>query len=261
MLQIPQNDRVNFLNQSLSLGTKKRSSIMFAVIRTGGKQYKVAKDDILQVEKLEVEAGEIITLDDVLMLGGETTEIGTPTVAGAAIACEVLEQKRDKKVIVFKKKRRQNYRRKAGHRQHKTVLRVIDILTGGAKAPKSAPKAVKAVEEAAPKAKAEKAAAPKAAAKKAAPKAEASAGASVDASTLGLTVELLAEPNGKKDNLTKLSAIGKVGEKKLNDIGIFHYSQMAQITKEDAVKLDEAYTFKGDLPVDVWATEIKDLTK
>ena len=236
---------------------------MFAVIRTGGKQYKVAKDDILQVEKLEVEAGDIITLDDVLMLGGDKVEIGTPTVAGAAIACEVLEQKRDKKIIVFKKKRRQNYRRKAGHRQHKTVLRVLDILTDGKKAPKSAPKAVKAVEKAAPKAKAEKAAAaPKAAAKKAAPKAAAKAtDAAVDASTLGLTVELLAEPNGKKDNLTKLSAIGKVGEKKLNDIGIFHYSQMAQITKEDAVKLDEAYTFKGDLPVDVWATEIKELTK
>lgn len=236
---------------------------MFAVIRTGGKQYKVAKDDILQVEKLEVEAGEIITLDDVLMLGGEKTEIGTPTVAGAAIACEVLEQKRDKKVIVFKKKRRQNYRRKAGHRQHKTVLRVLDILTDGKKAPKvAAPKAAKAVEKAAPKAKAEKAAAaPKAAAKKAAPKAAAKSDAAVDASTLGLAVELLAEPNGKKDNLTKLSAIGKVGEKKLNDIGIFHYSQMAQITKEDAVKLDEAYTFKGGLPVDVWATEIKELTK
>ncbi|MBL1241168.1 MAG: 50S ribosomal protein L21 [OCS116 cluster bacterium] len=237
---------------------------MFAVIRTGGKQYKVAKDDILQVEKLEVEAGDIITLDDVLMLGGDKVEIGTPTVAGAAIACEVLEQKRDKKIIVFKKKRRQNYRRKAGHRQHKTVLRVLDILTDGKKAPKTAaPKAAKAVEKAAPKAKAEKAAAAsKAAAKKAAPKAAAKADdAAIDASTLGLTVELLSEPNGKKDNLTKLSAIGKVGEKKLNDIGIFHYSQMAQITKEDAVKLDEAYTFKGDLPVDVWATEIKELTK
>ncbi len=211
---------------------------MFAVIRTGGKQYKVAKDDILKVEKLEAEAGDIVTIDDVLMLGGDKTEVGTPTVDGAAVAFEVLEQKRDKKIIVFKKKRRQNYRRKAGHRQHKTVLRVLDILTGGAKAPKSAPK---------------KAAAPKAAKTKTSD--------AVDPKTLGLTVELMAAPNGKKDNLTKLSAIGKVGEKKLNDIGIFHYSQMAQITKEDAVKLDEAYTFKGDLPVDVWADEIKELTK
>lgn len=217
---------------------------MFAVIRTGGKQYKVAIDDILQVEKLEVEAGDIITLDDVLMIGGEKTEVGTPTVEGASVAAEVLEQKRDKKIIVFKKKRRQNYRRKAGHRQHKTVLRVIDILVGGAKAPKKAP--------------AKKVAAPKEAAakKEAAPKA-----AGTDASSLGLTVELLSAPNGKKDNLTKLSAIGKVGEKKLNDIGIFHYSQMAQITADDAAKLDKAYSFKGALPIDVWATEIKDLTK
>ncbi|NRA88260.1 MAG: 50S ribosomal protein L21 [Rhizobiales bacterium] len=207
---------------------------MFAVIRTGGKQYKVAKDDILKVEKLEAEAGDIITIDDVLMLGGDKTEVGAPAIEGASVACEVLEQKRDKKVIVFKKKRRQNYRRKAGHRQHKTVLRILDILTGGAKVPKTAPK------------------------KAAAPKAESVA---IDASSLGLTVELLSAPNGKKDNLTKLSAIGKVGEKKLNDIGIFHYSQMAQITAEDAVKLDKVYTFKGDLPVDVWATEIKELTK
>nr|CAG4635620.1 EOG090X0ACU [Artemia franciscana] len=155
----------------------------------GGKQYKVAKDDILKVEKLEAEAGDVITIDDVLMLGGDKAEIGTPTVAGAAVAAEVLEQKRDKKIVVFKKKRRQNYRRKAGHRQHKTVLRILDILTDGAKAPKAAAK------KAAPKAKAEA-------------KADAPA---VDASSLGLTVSLLSEPNGKKDNLTKLSAIGKVG--------------------------------------------------
>ncbi len=221
---------------------------MFAVIRTGGKQYKVVKDDILQVEKLEVEAGDIVTLDDVLMLVGDKTEIGTPLITGASVACEVLEQKRDKKIIVFKKKRRQNYRRKAGHRQHKTVLRVLDILTGGAKAPKTVP-----AKTAAPK---------KAAVEKAAPKAAATkSSTTIDASSLGLSVELLSAPNGKADNLTKLSAIGKVGEKKLNDIGIFHYSQMAQITAEDAIKLDEAYTFKGDLPVDVWVKELKELTK
>ena len=130
------------------------------------------------------------------------------------------------------------------------MLRVIDILVGGAKAPKKAP---------AKKAAAPKVDAPKAAAKtEAAPKAAAATG--TDASSLGLTVELLSAPNGKKDNLTKLSAIGKVGEKKLNDIGIFHYSQMAQITADDAAKLDKAYSFKGALPIDVWATEIKDLT-
>ncbi|PWC41395.1 MULTISPECIES: 50S ribosomal protein L21 [unclassified Azospirillum] len=101
---------------------------MFAVIRTGGKQYKVASGDVIKVEKLEAEAGASITLDDVLMVSdaGSTT-IGTPTVAGASVAAEVVAQDRGPKIIVFKKKRRQNYRRKNGHRQDLTVLRITGI--------------------------------------------------------------------------------------------------------------------------------------
>ncbi|MFD1625902.1 MULTISPECIES: 50S ribosomal protein L21 [Azospirillum] len=101
---------------------------MFAVIRTGGKQYKVANGDVIRVEKIEAEAGASITLDDVLMVGdvGNTT-IGTPTVAGAAVVAEVVAQDRGPKIIVFKKKRRQNYRRKNGHRQDLTVLRITGI--------------------------------------------------------------------------------------------------------------------------------------
>ena len=101
---------------------------MFAVIRTGGKQYKVANGDVIRVEKIEAEAGASITLDDVLMVGdaGNTT-IGTPTVAGAAVVAEVVAQDRGPKIIVFKKKRRQNYRRKNGHRQDLTILRITGI--------------------------------------------------------------------------------------------------------------------------------------
>ncbi|WP_209880103.1 50S ribosomal protein L21 [Azospirillum soli] len=101
---------------------------MFAVIRTGGKQYKVANGDVIRVEKLEAEAGASITLNDVLMVsdGGNTT-VGTPTVAGAAVVAEVVAQDRGPKIIVFKKKRRQNYRRKNGHRQDLTVLRITGI--------------------------------------------------------------------------------------------------------------------------------------
>eukprot|EP01012_Entosiphon_sulcatum_P030442 TRINITY_DN3752_c0_g1_i1.p1 TRINITY_DN3752_c0_g1~~TRINITY_DN3752_c0_g1_i1.p1 ORF type:complete len:106 (+),score=31.96 TRINITY_DN3752_c0_g1_i1:65-382(+) len=101
---------------------------MFAVIRTGGKQYKVANGDVIRVEKLAGEAGASITLDDVLMVsyGGNTT-VGTPTVAGATVVAEVVAQDRNDKIIVFKKKRRQNYRRKNGHRQEVTVLRVTGI--------------------------------------------------------------------------------------------------------------------------------------
>jgi large subunit ribosomal protein L21 len=97
---------------------------MFAVIKTGGKQYKVAKNDVIVVEKLPAEAGASITLDEVLMIGDK---IGAPTVAGASVTATVVDQTKGDKVIVFKKKRRQNYRRKKGHRQQLTVLRITDI--------------------------------------------------------------------------------------------------------------------------------------
>lgn len=97
---------------------------MFAVIETGGKQYKVAKNDIILVEKLAAQAGENVNLDRVLMVGDK---VGTPLVEGASITATVVDQIRGDKVIVFKKKRRQNYRRKKGHRQYLTVLRITDI--------------------------------------------------------------------------------------------------------------------------------------
>ena len=103
---------------------------MFAVIKTGGKQYKVAKDDVIRVEKLPGEAGQAIEFAEVLMLGGE---------AGATVKATVLEQIRDDKIIVFKKKRRKKYRRTAGHRQSLTVLRVTEIVKGAKPAAKKAP--------------------------------------------------------------------------------------------------------------------------
>ncbi len=102
---------------------------MYAVIRTGGKQYRVAKDDVISVEKLAGEPGSTVKLDDVLMVGeGADATTGTPLVAGAAVSATVVEQKRGEKIIIFKKKRRHNYRRKNGHRQAITVLR-IDAIT------------------------------------------------------------------------------------------------------------------------------------
>ena len=101
---------------------------MFAVIRSGGKQYKVAKDDVIAVEKLAGEPGATITLGDVLMIGdGATVSAGTPLVSGASVSATLVEQRRAVKFIIFKKKRRQNYRRKNGHRQHQTVLRIDQI--------------------------------------------------------------------------------------------------------------------------------------
>ena len=101
---------------------------MFAIIKTGGKQYKVAKDVKITVEKLEGNAGDKVTLSEVLLVSdGSKTSVGAPVIAGATVTAEVVAQTRDDKVIIFKKRRRQNSRRKNGHRQHKTVLKIIDI--------------------------------------------------------------------------------------------------------------------------------------
>ncbi len=100
---------------------------MYAVIKTGGKQYRVAPNDVIKVEKIEGEAGSTVELDQVLMVGGEAPQLGTPLVAGARVMATVLEQAKGPKVLIFKKRRRKNSRRRNGHRQLLTVLRVTDI--------------------------------------------------------------------------------------------------------------------------------------
>jgi large subunit ribosomal protein L21 len=152
---------------------------MFAVVRTGGKQYRVAAGDKIAVEKLAGEAGDTITLGDVLLAGeGETLADASKV----TVSAEIIAQAKSEKVVVFKKRRRHNYRRKAGHRQQMTLLRITDVGTGAKKAPakKAAPakeaapateaKAAPAKKAAAKKAPAKKAAAKKAPAKKAAAK-------------------------------------------------------------------------------------------
>jgi len=149
---------------------------MFAVFKTGGKQYRVAAEDVLKVAKLKGEPGEIVEFGEVLVVGGDSVTLGAPTVAGATVAAEVLDQARGPKIIAFKKRRRKNSRRKRGHRQEFTLLRITEILTDGKKPsktvaprPKRAPApAPQPAGEAAESAAAESAAAPKrkAAAKK-----------------------------------------------------------------------------------------------
>jgi large subunit ribosomal protein L21 len=104
---------------------------MFAVIKTGGKQYKVAAEDVIRVEKVAGEPGDMVQFAEVLMLGGDSIVIGSPVVAGASVAGEVVEQTRGAKVIAFKKRRRKNSRRKRGHRQELSVIRITEILTDG----------------------------------------------------------------------------------------------------------------------------------
>jgi len=154
---------------------------MFAVIKTGGRQYRVVPEDVLEVTKIAGEVGTIVQLGEVLVLGGDTPVLGTPTVAGASVAAEVLNHKRGPKIISFKKRRRKNSKRKRGYRDEITVLRITEILADG-KSPTVGPRPKKAkaapapadsdADEAAKKAPAKKAAAktaakPAAAAKKA----------------------------------------------------------------------------------------------
>ncbi len=103
---------------------------MFAVIRTGGKQYKVAKDDVIHVEKLIGDAGGTVTFGEVLMLGGDSPKSGLPLISGASVVAEIVEQGRGEKVIAFKKKRRKNTHRKRGHRQHFTKVKITEIHAG-----------------------------------------------------------------------------------------------------------------------------------
>lgn len=112
---------------------------MFAVIKTGGKQYRVATDDVLQVEKIAGNPGDVVEFAEVLVVGGDSPQLGTPTIAGAIVAGEVLEQGRGPKVIAFKKRRRKNSRRKRGHRQEFTRVRITEILTDGKKPSKTPP--------------------------------------------------------------------------------------------------------------------------
>ena len=114
---------------------------MFAVIKTGGRQYRVVPDDVLEIGKIAGDVGTIVQLGEVLLVGGDQPVLGSPTVAGASVAAEVLQHKRGPKVIAFKKRRRKNSRRKRGHRQEFTLVRITEILTDGAKpSKKAAPK-------------------------------------------------------------------------------------------------------------------------
>ncbi|PRY90275.1 50S ribosomal protein L21 [Donghicola tyrosinivorans] len=212
---------------------------MFAVLKTGGKQYKVQSGDVLKIEKLAADAGETVQFNDVLMLGGEATVIGAPFVEGAAVQAEVVDQIRGEKLIHFVKRRRKHSsQRTKGHRQYLTLVRITDILAeGGDKTGvKAALGAGSAVAVAAAPAAA--AAAPKKAAKaKAAP---AAAGA---------------------DDLKALSGVGPALEKKLLEAGVTSFAQIAAWTDADIAEMDEKLSFKGRIQREGWVEQAKELAK
>lgn len=198
---------------------------MYAVIKTGGKQYRVSVGDKLKVESLAVEAGDKVTLDQVLMIGdGDNVQVGTPTL-DSTVEATVLSNGRGKKLRIVKFRRRQNSRTRTGHRQNYTELEITKIGGKGA-AKKAAPK-----KEAKPKAeKAEKKTAPKKATKKA-------EGA---------------------DDLTKISGVGPVIVGKLEALGITTFQQIADFTAEDIERIDNELNFKGRIERDDWVKQAKE---
>src|SRR5690348_6681128 len=112
---------------------------MFAVIKAGGKQYRVAAEDVIRIDRVKNNPGEVVSFGEVLVVGGDTPQIGAPTVSGASVAGEVLAHERGDKVIAFKKRRRKNSRRKRGYRHEFSLIRITEILTGGAKPAKEPP--------------------------------------------------------------------------------------------------------------------------
>lgn len=216
---------------------------MFAVIKTGGKQYKVATDDVLKIEKLEGEAGEIVTFDTVLMVGeGSDVTIGAPLVEGALVAAEFVETKKQRTVIIFKKNRRHNYRRRNGHRQLLTTVRITEILTGGKKPSKAAAK------KAAP-AKAEASASAKDSAKPAAA-AKAKAAAKPAAK---------AEASAYTDDVKLIGGVGPALEKKLAALGVTSLKQIAEFTPADIERVDAELNFKGRIEREEWIDQAKEL--
>ena len=193
---------------------------MYAVIRTGGKQYRVTAGDLIAIEKLTGEPGSTITFDDVLMVGdGDKRDVGAPKLAGAAVAAEVIEQARGDKIIVFKKKRRKGYRRTKGHRQDLTVVRITDIVAEGGKRATAKPAKAKAKPDAT-SAPAVEDAAPKAAAKKPAAKAKAATGTKAEAkkpATKATATKRKAAATGSKATAKKPAAKKKPAAAKDED--------------------------------------------
>ena len=185
---------------------------MFAVIKTGGRQYRVVPDDVLEIGKIAGEVGTIVQLGEVLLLGGEQPVLGAPTVAGASVAAEVLQHKRGPKVIAFKKRRRKNSRRKRGYRDEITVLRVTEILTDN-KQPTVGPRPKKEKPVAAAPAEGEDAEAPKKTAKKKAPARKPAAKTAAKAAAKPRAKPDAKKPDAKKAPAKKAAAKGKTEKK------------------------------------------------
>ena len=236
---------------------------MFAVLKTGGKQYKVASGDVLRVEKLDATAGETIQFNEILMVNNT---VGAPFVADAGVQAEVIDQIKGEKTINFVKRRRKHSSaRKKGHRQQLTLVRIGDILEKGAgkSGVKAAmggagvsyavalgqPTSKKAAAAAERASQPKKTAAPKAEKPAAAPKAEKPAAKAKAAATDGA------------DDLTRISGVGPVIVKKLHALNVTTFAQIAAWTPEDVADIDEKLSFKGRIDRDDWLAQAAEFAK
>jgi large subunit ribosomal protein L21 len=211
---------------------------MYAVIKTGGKQYRVKPGDKLRVESLDVDEGESVEIDQVLMVGeGEDVTIGNPLVSGAVVGAKVLSHGRGKKIEVIKFRRRKHYRRQMGHRQNYTELEIVSVNGVTAPASKKSSSSASQSSESSGQSAAGTAAAVSAAA----------------------AVKFLDAPNGEPDDLKKILGIGSVLEEKLNDMGVYHFSQIAEFTATDIENINTHLNFPGRIERDEWIPQAQEL--
>lgn len=202
---------------------------MYAVIKTGGKQYRVAANDKISIEKLDGAAGDQVTFTDVLMVGnGGTVEIGAPFVAGATVVAEIAKQEKSDTVYIFKKRRRKHYRRRNGHRQLLTSVTITEILTGGAKPAAAKPRVEKGAEK----------------------KAEAAPAA-----------QPLAAPaaGSASDDISLIGGVGPKMEKGLRELGFNTFAAIANMSAADVEKVEAHLKQKGRVAREEWIEQAKEL--
>ena len=220
-------------DETQSAANARKEAIMFAVIKTGGKQYRVAKDDVFTIEKLAAKPGDVVSFTEVLMLSGSgEPKIGRPLVDGAKVTAEVLEQTRGPKVIAFKKRRRKNSRRKRGHRQDLTKVRIMEVLASGQHAT----------------------AKPTGEGVKAAPLRGAAAGGA--GRPFGT---LKAAEGGKPDDLSLIGGVGPKMEQALHKAGIFHFWQLAGMKPADVAKLAANEEIGPRVTREEWVEQAREL--
>jgi large subunit ribosomal protein L21 len=230
----------------------------FAVIKTGGKQYKVAANDLVKIEKLDAAPGDVVTFDEVLMLGnGDDVTVGAPLVAGASVAGHLVGTKKSRTVLIVKKHRRQHFDRRNGHRQQLSTVRIGEILVGGAKTTLVADERLKARVAALT--------ADTAALSEAAPAAKKPARAKAETAPAAEPKPAAKAPRAKKtedgfvDDVTLIGGVGATLSKKLAAAGVTSLHQIAAWTAEDIARYDEELALHGRAERDEWVQQAQDL--